>query len=167
MPLLSQLAKTKKIKYFFRDVPKKAKILEVGCGDYWLGKYLKSHGWKNYQGLDLKPPADIIGDITTWPKIGLKPNTFTVIVAFEVVEHVDCFQELWQLLKPDGHLFLTSPVPSMDWLCRILESVGLNQKRTSPHNHLINFKNIPLFVSLEVKTVGLIAQWGKFSKITK
>lgn len=85
-------------------------------------------------------------------------------MAFEVVEHVHCFREFAELLKPGGLLLLTSPVPHMDWLCKALEKVGLNQKRTSPHDHLIYFKNIPLFEPLETKTVGLMAQWGKFRR---
>jgi hypothetical protein len=71
------------------------------------------------------------------------------------------------LLKPAGKLLVTPPVPHMDWLCRVLESVGLNQKRTSPHDHLIYFKDIPLFEPFESKTQGLIGQWGKFRAKTR
>lgn len=165
-PILSNLAQKKKIQYFFNKVPKSSKILEVGCGNYWLGNYLKSNGWKNYLGLDVNPPADIIGDIKNWKKHGLKKNSFDIIVAFEVIEHVPCFKELYDLLKPEGLLFLTSPVPHFDWFLKILESLGLNQKRETPHNHLIYFNKIPLFKPLETKTICFLAQWGKFVKIS-
>ncbi|NIM57424.1 MAG: methyltransferase domain-containing protein [Candidatus Aminicenantes bacterium] len=163
-PLLSKYAQKKKIKYFLKDIPKPAKILEVGCGSFWLGNYLKKSGWKNYVGLDLRPPADIVGNILNWKKLGIKGNSFDVIIAFEVIEHINCFQEFFDILKPGGLLMLTSPVPNMDWLCKLLETLRLNQKRTSPHDHLIYFKDIPFFEPIETKTVGFISQWGKFRK---
>ncbi len=162
MPLLSEIARRKKVEYFFAGVPRSARILEIGCADRWLRESLSRLGFTNYMGIDLSPPADIVGDIREWRKLGLQPASFDVIVAFEVVEHVDCFREMCDLLAPRGQLFLTSPVPHMDWACKTLEALGLNQKRTSPHDHLIYFRDIPLFKPIEIKTVGLMAQWGKF-----
>jgi hypothetical protein len=59
---------------------------------------------------------------------------------------------------------LTSPIPHMDWACKLLERLGLNQTRTSPHHHLLYFKNVRTFKLLEIKTVGGMAQWGRFRK---
>ena len=164
MPLLSDYARKKKIDYFIKEIPKKAKILEIGCADGWLGNYLKSNFWENYVGLDIVPPADVVGNILDWKKLGIKEGTLDVIIAFEVVEHINCFEECFNILKPGGLLMLTSPLPHRDWLCKCLEVIGLNQKRTSPHDHLIYFQEIPLFEPLEIKIVGLMAQWGKFRK---
>jgi 2-polyprenyl-3-methyl-5-hydroxy-6-metoxy-1,4-benzoquinol methylase len=164
MPLLSDYARRKKIEFFFGDVPKDARILEVGSGEGWVGTYLRQNGWTNYLGVDIKPPADIVGDLREWQKIGLKANSYDVIVAFEVVEHVDLYQEMFDLLKPNGRLLVTTPVPHMDWACKTLERIGLNQKRTSPHDHLIYFKEIPLFEPVDTRVVKLIGQWGKFRK---
>src|SRR5690349_2018521 len=102
MPLLSAYPRRKKIKNFFGDVPKDARILEVGSGDGWVGKYLKDSGWTNYTGIDIKPPADIVGDLRKWRELGLEPNSFDVIVAFEVIEHVVIFQDMYVLLRPGG-----------------------------------------------------------------
>lgn len=135
MPLLSQYAQTKKIDYFLNKIPKQAKILEIGGGSGWVGDYLKQNGYNHYVGMDIIPPADVVGDIRDWRSLGLKEQSFDVIVAFEVVEHVDCFKECFDLLKMGGKLMLTSPVPHMDWTMQLLEVVGLNQKRTSPHDH--------------------------------
>ncbi len=164
MGLLSRYAQRKRIDYFVEDIPKDAKILEVGCGDGWFGNHLKRNGWRNYVGLDIVPPADIVGNILDWRKLGIKEGTFDIITAFEVIEHIDCFQEFNDILKPGGLLVLTSPVPHMDWLCKLLETIGLNQKRTSPHNHLVYFRDVPLFEPLEIKTIGFLIQWGKFRK---
>jgi 2-polyprenyl-3-methyl-5-hydroxy-6-metoxy-1,4-benzoquinol methylase len=164
MPLLSDYARRKKIEFFFDDLPKDARILEVGSGEGWVGTYLKQNGWTNYLGVDIKPPADIVGDLHDWRKLGLQPNSYDVIIAFEVIEHVDLYQEMFDLLRPGGRLLVTTPVPHMDWVCKTLERVGLNQQRTSPHSHLIYFKDIPLFEPEDTRVVKLIGQWGKFRK---
>jgi SAM-dependent methyltransferase len=167
MPFLSDYARKKKVEYFLRFVPQKSRILEVGSGDGWLGRYLRSQGWENYTGIDIRPPADIVGDILNWKALGVEPESYDVIMAFEVVEHVPCFQEAYEILRPGGLLFLTSPVPSMDWLCGILETLRLTQPRTSPHTHLVRFEQIPLFEPIEIRRVGLAAQWGVFRKPLK
>ena len=164
MPLLSDYARKRKIAYFINRIPKDERVLEIGCGDGWLGEYMRAHGWTNYVGMDLVPPADIVGSVLDWKHLGIEPESFDVIIAFELVEHVPCFDEAYALLKPGGRLMLTSPHPSMDWLCKLLEALGLNQPRTSPHDHLISFRDIALFEPVEIRRVGLMAQWGIFRK---
>ena len=164
MPMLSDYARQKKVDFFLEPIPPDARILEIGSGSGWVGEYLKSRGHSGYQGLDLAPPADFVGDIRTWREIGLEPASFDVIIAFEVVEHVDCFQECYDLLASGGRLLLTSPVPHMDWVMKILERLGLNQQRTSPHDHLVYFRDVPCFEHKTVKTVAMLSQWGIFQK---
>lgn len=164
MPLLAEAARHQKFDYFLNFIPKDARILEIGSADGWLGRRLKEHGFANYLGLDLLPTADIVGDIRNWKELGIKPESFDVIFALEVLEHVVCFKECFELLKPGGLLMVTTPVPYMDWLCIILETIGLNQKRTSPHAHLFYFKDIPFFVPVAYKNVAFFAQWGVFRK---
>ena len=164
MPLLSDIARRKKIRYFLDPIPKDARILEIGCGSKWVGDYLRANGWTHYTGMDLFPPADVVGDIKKWRELGLQPESFDVIIAFEVIEHVDCFAECHDLLKPGGTLMLTSPVPHMDWAMKTLEVLGLNQKRTSPHSNLTYFSRIPHFDPVELKTKAGLAQWGILKK---
>ena len=164
MPILSEYAQKRKIDYFLKDIDKNRKVLEVGSGSQWLGKYMKKNGWTGYVGIDLKEPADIAGDIRSWPQLGLKPGSFDYIIAFEVIEHVDIFQECFELLKDDGELMLTTPVPYMDWILKLLETIGLNQKRTSPHDNLIYLDKIKLFTPIELKNIAFLSQWGKFKK---
>jgi len=165
MRLLSQYARRKKIKYFLERIPKDAAILEIGSGSGWVGDYLKQYGWKNYVGIDSKPPADIVGDIRDWQSLGLKPQSYDAIIGFEVVEHVDCIKECYDLLKPGGELMLTSPLPHLDWIARILEIIRLSQKRTSPHDHLIYFEEVPYFQKKNNRIFGMISQWGIFTKV--
>jgi len=164
MPLLSDIARRKKIRYFLDPIPRDARILEIGCGSKWVGDYLRANGWNHYTGMDLFPPADVVGDIKEWRELGLAPESFDVIIAFEVIEHVDCFQECYDLLEPGGLLMLTSPVPHMDWAMKTLEVLGLNQKRTSPHSNLTYFSKIPRFEAVELKTKAGLAQWGILRK---
>jgi SAM-dependent methyltransferase len=164
MPALSDYARRKKIEYFLQPIPRDARILEIGCGSRWVGDYLRSNGWTHYVGADLVPPADIVGDIREWQALGLEPASFDVVVAFEVIEHVDLVQEAYDLLKPGGMMLLTSPVPHMDWVMKGLERLGLNQRRTSPHSNLVYFEHIPLFDRVSVLRKAGLAQWGVFRK---
>lgn len=164
MPFVSSFAQRRKIDFFLPLVPRDATVLEIGSGSSWLKDHMLSNGWTGYVGLDIVPPADIVGDILQWQKIGLKAESFDAIIAFEVVEHVDCFQACWDLLKPGGCLLATSPVPERDWVMKILENLGLNQKRTSPHDHLVHFKTVNRFPDKHVKIIGGLSQWGVFRK---
>lgn len=164
MPLLSQYARRKKIRYFLDGIPKQARILEIGSGSGWVGDHLRQHGWNHYIGIDLVPPADIVGNIHQWRALGLNPASFDVIIAFEVVEHIDCFEDCYDLLKPGGVLLLTTPLPHRDWILRILEALGLNQKRTTPHDHLIDLRIAPCFERKDVKVVAGLTQWATLTK---
>jgi len=162
--LLSDIARRKKIEYFLADLPKDAKILEVGCGGGWVGEHFRNNGYTGYQGLDVLLPADIIGDVNEWKSLGLQPASYDAVIAFEVVEHVDCWQAMHDLLKPSGRAMVTTPIPHMDWAMKILEKLGLNQTRTSPHTHLTYLDSITIFSKKHVKKVGGLAQWAIFTK---
>jgi 2-polyprenyl-3-methyl-5-hydroxy-6-metoxy-1,4-benzoquinol methylase len=164
MPLLSDFARKKKINYFIKDIPKDKRILEIGGGSGWAGKYLTENGWTDYTSIDVVPPAGIIGDIRQWQSLGLKENSFDIIIGFEVVEHVDCFKDCWALLKPGGKFLITTPVPHMDWFLHLLEHIGLNQKRTNAHDHLVYLKTVNDFQHKKIKIIAFLSQWGIFVK---
>ncbi len=164
MPLLSDYAQRRKIEYFLDPLPRDARILEIGCGSRWVGDHLRGNGWTGYVGVDLAPPADLVGDIRDWRGLGLAPASQDVIVAFEVIEHVDLTQEAFDLLKPGGLLLLTSPVPHMDWVMKLLEGVGLNQRRTSPHSNLTYFDRIARFEPVSIRRKAGLSQWGILRK---
>ncbi len=164
MNILSELARSKKIKYFLKGIPKDSTILEIGSGTGWVGEYFKQNGFSNQTNIDLMPPAEIIGDINDWKNLGLQKNTYDYIIAFEVVEHVDCFKSCYDLLKEGGNMLLTSPVPHLDWIMQILELLRLNQKRTSPHDNLVYYNKVPYFEKKDIKTIGFLSQWGVFTK---
>jgi cyclopropane fatty-acyl-phospholipid synthase-like methyltransferase len=164
VPVLSRWARRRKVDHFFADVPRDARILEIGSGGGWLRAELERRGFTAYTGLDLAGPSDVVGDVNDWRALGLRPESFDVVVAFEVVEHVDCFAACHALLAPGGALFVTTPVPERDWVMQLLERAGLNQRRTSPHDHLVDLRRAPHFEEHDVRIVGGLSQWAVLRK---
>jgi 2-polyprenyl-3-methyl-5-hydroxy-6-metoxy-1,4-benzoquinol methylase len=157
---LSRAIREKKCSYFFSYVSKDAKILDVGCADGWVGRWAREHGWTDLTGLDVVPPADVVGEIERWDELGLGPHSFDVVVAFEVVEHGDFAGHLHELVKPGGLLLVTTPRPQWDWLCQVLEWMRILQKRTGPHSHLVDMPDYPGFQVVAYTVRGLVSQWA-------
>ena len=166
MPIISDFAQRKKIKYFIEEIPKEKFILEIGSGSGWVGDYLKENSWTNYTGIDIIAPADIVGDIQKWKALGKKEESFDII-ASEVFEHVDCFKEYRELLRGGGMLLVTTPVPHMDWFLIMMEFLGLNQKRTRSHNNLVYLRIVSCFKNKKVKIIAFLSRWGIFTKENK
>jgi len=174
MPFLSNYARRAKLEYFLGQLPKDARILEVGCAQGWFGEYAVRHGWTDVTGIDIvrptvpPPHAFVHGDINDWPALGLRAGSFDAIVAFEVIEHGDFYAAMADLLRPGGKLMVTTPLPHMDWVCKVLERIGLNQRRSSPHTHLIYLRDLPVIFDLKESLVkGGISQWGVFERLPR
>lgn len=157
---LSWYARRGKVKFFLHRLPKDGVILDVGCADNWFKRAAAECGWTNVVGLDLCPSADIVGDVSHWRELGLEPHSIDAIIAFEVVEHGDFSEPLHDLLKPDGQLVVTTPIPRMDPVCRFLERLRLLQRRTSPHTHLTDLRRYPRFEVVERHTRAGVSQWA-------
>ena len=136
------------------------KILDLGCGDMWLTNFLKDEGF-NVVGMSLSKPADIVGNIKTYK---FEKKNYDVVIALEMVEHVDCFREIESILKPKGLLIITTPTPHWDWFCLIMEKLGIFQDRgNTPHCNLVYLKDVPLFKTVFASTF-LFMQFGVFKK---
>jgi 2-polyprenyl-3-methyl-5-hydroxy-6-metoxy-1,4-benzoquinol methylase len=142
-PIVSEISRRRKLKLLTKFISPQSTVLEVGAGDNWCANNLRSLGYK-VTTLDLQQPADIIGNILEWGKLGLKKNTYDVVVALELIEHVDCLGALEALCKENGFIMLSSPHPHWDWVMKILEFLHLTQKRTSAHTNLTDFRKIDL-----------------------
>jgi len=164
MPYLSNLARKKKIRFFIDPIPKNANVLEVGCGGNWVKEYMQANGWKNYTGIDIEGNPDIKGDLKQWRELGLAAGSYDVIIAFEVIEHDNLWQPFYDLLKPGGKLMVTTPVPGGDWVLKILEAIGLNQTRTSPHTNLTDLRSIKLLGLVFYKQQVGLSQWAILKK---
>jgi 2-polyprenyl-3-methyl-5-hydroxy-6-metoxy-1,4-benzoquinol methylase len=157
---LSRYARTKKLPYFFARIPKDACVLDLGCASGWVKTWAEARGWDGVVGIDLRPPADVVGDVRDWKDLGIEPHSFDVIVAFEVIEHGDMSDALLDLLKPDGLLMVTTPVPRLDWVCKALETARVLQPRVGEHSHLVDLREYPGFTVVDRRVKGVIAQWG-------
>ncbi|MBN1186860.1 MAG: methyltransferase domain-containing protein [Bacteroidales bacterium] len=159
-PLLSEISRRCKLKLLLNHIESNSTILEVGSGDGWFSKQLRKCNHKVCT-LDLTEPTDILGDIRNWRLLGIKENSYDVVCALEVIEHVDCLGDLCSICKPNGLILLSSPHPNWDWLLKIFEYFHLTQKRTSKHKNLTDFRKIKLLV-VSLKRQLFIHQVGLF-----
>jgi 2-polyprenyl-3-methyl-5-hydroxy-6-metoxy-1,4-benzoquinol methylase len=159
-PLLSEISRKKKLELFIGHVAPGAAVLEVGAATGLFSDDLRKRGYK-VTTLDLKEGCDIQGNVNSWEELGIPAHCFDAVVALEVTEHVDCIDALKKLCKEGGIIFLSSPHPNWDWVMKILEILGLNQKRTSPHTHLADYKTLPLD-PIVLKRPAFIHQVGLF-----
>ncbi len=142
-PLLSEISRKKKLELFLRFVKPGQKVLEIGSGTGWFATNLRERGF-DVTTIDIEESADVVGDINQWQDLGMSKGQFDAVVGWEVIEHVDCLEAIKNLVKPDGFIVLSSPHPNWDWGMKILEKIGLTQKRTSEHDNLTDFEKIPL-----------------------
>lgn len=159
LPVLSSISRRLKNSFFLDAISADDRVLEIGCGDGWVGNYLKVRGVRQVLAIDVNPPAQIVGDIREWRNLGLAAQSFDVIIAFEVIEHVDCIDDCFALLKPGGRLMITSPYPPMDPLLETLERLRLNQPRTSPHWNLTYLSETPQFRIARMWRPLWMSQW--------
>jgi hypothetical protein len=116
--------------------------------------------WQLSRPLRSEGPPPILRQRRKRPAGCLEPNSFDLFVAFEVVEHGDYSMPIYELLKPDGRLMATTPVPRFDPLCRALEAFGMVQRRTSPHTHLIDLRRFPRIGVSERQINAGVSEWA-------
>ena len=161
--ILGQILKKR---FFFDNITiSNLEVLEIGSGSNWTKTFITEKN-ATYRSLDIMPPADIVCDIKDYKNSVISDQSFDIIIAFEVVEHVDCLNEIASLLKCGGLALVTTPVPHFDWLCKLLEFFHINQKRTSPHSNLIYLKeDLPKSLCLKkYRNPFLFAQWAVLEK---
>lgn len=103
--------------------PDKIKLLDVGCGEGKLLASLKDYGISNLYGVDINSRSVLKAKERGLENVFQKnfsqlteafpENSFDCIVCFEVLEHssepLKLLNDIRQLLKKDGLLFLTVP----------------------------------------------------------
>lgn len=98
---------------------KKRKILDVGCGHGFCLEAAKKRGF-NAVGIDVSGYAVEYAKehgckafLTDIYKAGFKDTSFDVITIFQLIEHVPnpvkFMKEVKRILKPGGHVILTTP----------------------------------------------------------
>ncbi len=105
--------KMKYIDSFLKNIPKTAKILDMGCGEGHLVEKYRESGY-DIIGLDLNYSSEYVkkGDIRNTP---FSDGDFDVILCLDVLEHlnfmdqVPAVKEMHRILKKDGIALLALP----------------------------------------------------------
>lgn len=93
-------------------------VLELGCGLGILARQLLQFG-NTVTGLDISEaaithlPEEIKGVVATLPDLPFPDYSFDVVVATEVLEHIDnddaCIKEVVRVLRPGGRAYFAVP----------------------------------------------------------
>jgi 2-polyprenyl-3-methyl-5-hydroxy-6-metoxy-1,4-benzoquinol methylase len=93
-------------------------VLELACGPGILARQLLEFG-NTVTGLDISEvaiaqlPKEIKGVVSTLPDIPFSNHSFDVVVATEILEHIDneraCVREAVRVLRPGGRAYFAVP----------------------------------------------------------
>lgn len=131
--------KKKKNKFLFRKrletifpfVPKKAKVLDAGCGDFDMLDALKNAKKIVPYGVDIMPHDSRIikADCS---KLPFKKEFFDCVLFIGTIEHIpnqiEVLIELKRVLKKGGKLIITTPNPLYSWAAWLGSLFGLKYK---------------------------------------
>ena len=122
------------------DLPKNARILEVGCGTGHNLKMLERFG--TVDGIEIDAEARAIAEKRLGRKIasaplpelpGIERGSYDLVAALDVVEHVEddrsAVRALGACLKPGGTLLLT--VPAHQWMWSAHDDLNHHKRRYS------------------------------------
>ena len=95
-------------------------IVDVGCGNGSILRFLQGHGYQNLHGVEISEYAvrrlrseGITMHLGMLPVASLTPGVFDVVIASQVLEHVIRRQrflaEISRLMKPDGRAYFFVP----------------------------------------------------------
>ena len=125
------------LEYFLKfKLPKKAKILDVGCNHGSLIYKIQKAGYKNVFGIDINKEAILQGKksyktirnkLKTYngKKILFNDNSFDVVLMFDVIEHIPHVEEflkkeVYRVLKKGGSFIFQTPNRPINILWEII-----------------------------------------------
>ena len=155
--LLENILSKKRTRLAISKIPKNyysGKILDIGCGSYPY--FLSKINFKEKYGIDKNlvniknGKIEIIKiDLRKIKKIPFEDNTFDVITALAVFEHVErhaaaiIITEIFRILKNNGLFIMTTPSIRMDYLLKILAKFNLvSKEEINEHKDLYTRKDL-------------------------
>jgi SAM-dependent methyltransferase len=163
-----------RLRFFFQDyLEMNSRILELGGSDGWLGNYLRDVGFRGYRRMNPDGPAgttgrwstaDFAGDVRDWRNLGIGPGSFDFIVAFDILQHIDCLSECFDLLAPGGRLLVIAPIPGREWISRLLSTLRLRPSPPSPSSRTEDFRHLRGFRLVSSRTESFVERWAVLRK---
>ena len=112
-----------------KDLPEKARIIDIGCGDGFHLNLLQQYGKKNWvvEGVDLDDRAikmaqnrGLLVHHGSVESIGLPNNTYDLAFMIQTIEHLEkpdeVLKSIYKILKPGGKLLIvTDNTDSLDF----------------------------------------------------
>jgi len=170
----------------FKDISKKSKILDGGCGYGIVSMTLAERGFENLTLVDLdesriskikkysteyKKINSIKPEVQSLTSLPYKDGSFDVVVSSEVIEHIKddkkAFSELSRVLKKGGKLIITTPEysksNSLDYKQYGHEKPGYTLeefKEMAKENNLILVKDMHYIYSLGKMMVNFLNKFN-------
>jgi ubiquinone/menaquinone biosynthesis C-methylase UbiE len=132
-----------------KELPRKDRILDIGCGCYPY--FLINNSFSEKYGID--PSLSILEEDDSVKlmkmniekqKLPFKNDFFDAVTMLAVFEHINndkldpVLKEIKRVLKKGGLFVLTTPAPWADWLLHFTSKIGLISKdeiEDHKHNH--------------------------------
>ncbi len=146
------LSKISFIEKFFKNIPKRYKILDAGCGEGFLVEKLRKNGYSNFYGVDKYYHSKYVKkcDIS---KLPYKNKFFDVILCLETLQYLSfknqekAIKELKRILKDNGTFIIT--IPNLKhFAARIFRIITGKWKPTDSKTFPIGDKSAGDYISL-------------------
>ena len=141
MESMAQSSRVRFFKTYLRNLVKPCcKILDIGCGDFFLSRLLPEFNWT---GLDINTDCSdkiIKHDVSTVP-YPLQDGVYDAVVCSEVLEHVweprAIYSEAYRLLKPNGIFIVSTPNhDNIDWVLNHHKEMLFDDKFSHQMEHI-------------------------------
>lgn len=163
MTIIDELADRKRLHLVIKEISGQKAILDLGCGEGWLVKSLRSSGF-NIVGLDPNLPVNSENNYLFRKSAydtGFEDDTFDCILCIETIEHLEprAYAEIKRILTRGGMLFVTTPKKRWNWLIEFLSSLRLIDPLVTPHINLVDPDDMP-FELVRRNSFMLFEWWG-------
>jgi 2-polyprenyl-3-methyl-5-hydroxy-6-metoxy-1,4-benzoquinol methylase len=154
------------------ELPRDARILDLGCGTGAFLERLRAAGFTCLAGVDISAPEDLHESIEfraldlDTGQLPFPAGHFDLIVAIEVLEHIEnlgmAVSEIGRKLKPSGQCLATTPnVHSVEARLRLLLQGGLKQfDAIGDPTHLTPIFRYPFAQLLARHGLHIARDWG-------